>query len=98
MGYYPNKVCCLLNVLTNLGYGMMNSMIGGQLLSKISGGTVSVAVGIIIVALASWVMATFGMHIFQYYERYGPRVLSLRGSLVLTQRFEFSADMLGFRS
>ncbi|KAB8074036.1 hypothetical protein BDV29DRAFT_191250 [Aspergillus leporis] len=70
MGYYPNKVCCLLNVLTNLGYGMMNSMIGGQLLSKISGGTVSVAVGIIIVALASWVMATFGMHIFQYYERY----------------------------
>ncbi|KAF7589608.1 hypothetical protein BBP40_004022 [Aspergillus hancockii] len=70
MGYYPSKICCLLNVLTNLGYGMMNSMIGGQLLSKISGGTVSVAVGIIIVALASWVMATFGMHIFQYYERY----------------------------
>jgi purine-cytosine permease-like protein len=45
-------------------------MVGGQILSKISGGAVSVVVGIIIVALVSLVVATFGMHIFQYYERY----------------------------
>ena len=72
MGYYPSKVCCSLNVLTNLGYGMINCMIGGQLLSKLSGGAVSVVVGIIVVALASLVMATFGMQIFQCYERYEP--------------------------
>ncbi|GAB1212668.1 hypothetical protein ATERTT37_001813 [Aspergillus terreus] len=70
MGYYPSKICCVLNVLTNLGYGMVNAMVGGQLLSKISGGSVSVVVGIVIVSLASFVMATFGMSIFQYYERY----------------------------
>ena len=69
MGYHPSKVCCSLNILTNLGYGMMNCMIGGQLLSKLSGGAVSVIVGIVIVALASWIMATFGMRIFQIYER-----------------------------
>lgn len=69
MGYHPSKVCCTLNILTNLGYGMMNCMIGGQLLSKLSDGAVSVIVGIIIVALASWVMATFGVRIFQIYER-----------------------------
>ncbi|THC91122.1 hypothetical protein EYZ11_009412 [Aspergillus tanneri] len=68
MGYHPSKICCLLNILTNLGYGMMNSMVGGQLLAKLSGGTVSVIVGIVIVALASWAMATFGMRIFQLYE------------------------------
>lgn len=49
---------------------MMNCVVGGQLLSKVSGGHVSVIVGIIIVALASWIMATFGMSVFQFYERY----------------------------
>ncbi|EAW07746.1 putative purine-cytosine permease [Aspergillus clavatus NRRL 1] len=78
MGYYPNKVCCSLNVLTNLGYGMINAMVGGQILSKLSGGSVSVVVGIIIVALASWAMATFGMRIFQIYERFAwlPQLLT----------------------
>ncbi|RAL10483.1 uncharacterized protein BO97DRAFT_349312 [Aspergillus homomorphus CBS 101889] len=70
MGYYPTKVCCILNVMSCLGTGMMSATVGGQLLSKISGGGLSVIVGIIIVALASWTMATFGMQIFQYYERY----------------------------
>ncbi|KKK12559.1 hypothetical protein AOCH_004332 [Aspergillus ochraceoroseus] len=70
MGYHPNKICCFLNVLTNLGYCMMNATIGGQLLSQLSGGAVSVVVGIIIVAVASLVVATFGIHIFQFYERY----------------------------
>ncbi|KAL4755060.1 hypothetical protein BDW72DRAFT_200410 [Aspergillus terricola var. indicus] len=70
MGFNPSKVCCFLNVLTNIGYGMMSSTVGGQILSKLSGGAVSVVVGIIIVALVSLVVATFGMHIFQYYERY----------------------------
>ncbi|KAL4936641.1 hypothetical protein BDV06DRAFT_216525 [Aspergillus oleicola] len=70
VGFNPSKVCCVLNVLTNLGYGMMSAMVGGQILSKLSDGTVSVVVGIILVAFVSLVVATFGMHIFQYYERY----------------------------
>ncbi|KAE8376311.1 hypothetical protein BDV26DRAFT_282764 [Aspergillus bertholletiae] len=98
MGYYPSKVCCSLNVLTNLGYGMVNCMIGGQLLSKISGGAVSVIVGIIIVALASLVMATFGMQIFQYYERYAwfPQLMVL---CIITgsagPQFDFQSSSVG---
>jgi purine-cytosine permease-like protein len=69
MGYYPSKVCCLLNVLTNLGYCMVNCVVGGQILSKVSGGHLSVLVGIVIVAFTSWTMAMFGMRIFQIYER-----------------------------
>ncbi|KAJ5127175.1 hypothetical protein N7448_007954 [Penicillium atrosanguineum] len=38
MGYYPSKVCCALNVFTNLGYCMVNSVVGGQILSRVSGG------------------------------------------------------------
>lgn len=70
MGFNPSKFCCCLNVLTNLGYGMMSAMVGGQLLSQMTDGAVSVVIGIIIVALVSLVVATFGMHIFQFYERY----------------------------
>jgi purine-cytosine permease-like protein len=80
VGFNPSKVCCVLNVLTNLGYGMMSSMVGGQLLSKLTGGAVSVVVGIIIVALLSLVVATFGMHIFQYYERQVRHSLKFRKS------------------
>jgi purine-cytosine permease-like protein len=69
MGYYPAMVCVVLNVLVNLTYGMLNSVVGGQILSKVSGGNVSVIVGIIVVSLASFTMATFGMRLFQFYER-----------------------------
>jgi len=49
---------------------MVNCVVGGQILSKVSGGSLSVLVGIVVVAFTSWVMAMFGMRIFQVYERY----------------------------
>ncbi|KAJ5358953.1 uncharacterized protein N7496_011366 [Penicillium cataractarum] len=70
MGYYPSKVCSALNILTNLGYSMVNCVTGGQILSRVSGGHLSVLVGIVVVALSSWIMAMFGMRIFQIYERF----------------------------
>jgi purine-cytosine permease-like protein len=70
MGYYPSKICSALNILTNLGYCMVNCVTGGQILSRVSGGHISVLVGIVVVALSSWAMAIFGMRIFQIYERY----------------------------
>ncbi|KAJ5227935.1 hypothetical protein N7489_008643 [Penicillium chrysogenum] len=69
MGYYPSKVCIILNLFTNIGYSMVNSVVGGQILSVVSGGHLSVIVGIIIIAVSSWAMALFGMKIFQLYER-----------------------------
>jgi len=55
MGYYPSKIACL---------------IGGQILSAVSGGSLTVVVGIIIVVVISWVVAVFGMSIFHLYERW----------------------------
>lgn len=72
MGYQPSKVCCFLNVFTNVGYSMVNCVTGGQILSRVSGGHISVLVGIVVVAVSSWVMAMFGMKIFQIYERSAP--------------------------
>ncbi|KAL1961952.1 hypothetical protein VTN77DRAFT_733 [Rasamsonia byssochlamydoides] len=70
MGYYPSRICCLLNMVIMLGYGMIDCVIGGQILSAVSDGRMTVIVGIIVVAIVSWLVATFGMRVFQAYERY----------------------------
>lgn len=70
MGYWPAKLPCLLNMILMIGYGTIDCIIGGQILSAVSGGSMSIVVGIVIVALISWVIAVFGMALFQRYERY----------------------------
>ncbi|KAJ9201298.1 hypothetical protein DTO166G4_6017 [Paecilomyces variotii] len=70
MGYYPGKICSLLNLVIMLGYGMIDCVIGGQILSAVSNGRMTVIVGIIVVAIVTLVVAAFGMRIFQAYERY----------------------------
>jgi purine-cytosine permease-like protein len=69
MGYWPSKICVVLNILIMVGYGMINSVIGGQILSAVSGGSMTIVVGIVIVAFISWIVAVFGMAIFHAYER-----------------------------
>lgn len=53
-----------------VGYGTIDCIIGGQILSAVSGGSMSIVVGIIIVALVSWIIAVFGLAVFHIYERY----------------------------
>ena len=69
MGYYPAKICTLLNIILMVGWGTIDCIIGGQVLSAVSGGTMTIEVGIVIVALVELVIAAFGMKIFQFYER-----------------------------
>ena len=52
-----------------LGYGMIDCLVGGQVLSAVSGGSMTVVVGVIIVAFITWIVVVFGMSIFQTYER-----------------------------
>lgn len=70
MGYWPAKLTCFLNMIIMVGYGTISCIISGQLLSAVSGGSMSIVVGIIIVAFISWLVAVFGMAIFHTYERY----------------------------
>ena len=79
MGYHPSKLCCLLNIVILLGYGMIDCVIGGQILSAVGNGSISTAVGIVIVAVISWIVAVFGMSVFHFYERWAfiPQTLVL---------------------
>lgn len=70
MGFYPSKICTLLNIILMVGYGTIDCIIGGQVLSAVSGGHMTIAVGVVIVALVQLVIAGFGLKIFHVYERY----------------------------
>jgi purine-cytosine permease-like protein len=71
MGWWPSKLIVILNIIVMLGYALLVCIIGGQILSAVSpNGSMSVVVGIIIVALITWVVITFGISIIHYYERF----------------------------
>lgn len=69
MGYWPSKLPCFLNIVLMVGYLTVSFIISGQILSAVSGGTMTIAVGIVVVAVVCWVVAVFGMFIFHTYER-----------------------------
>lgn len=87
MGYWPSKLCALLNIFIMLGYGMVDCIVGGQVLSAVSGGGMSVIVGVIIIAIVTWAVVLFGMQLFHIYERYASKtaLYSTRYALVLTR-------------
>ncbi|GES61435.1 nucleoside transporter [Aspergillus terreus] len=70
LGYYLSKVFYVLNTLTMLGYAMVNGILGGQIIFTVSGGHTGVSVGIIVVSVLTWFIATVGMHVFHVYTRY----------------------------
>lgn len=70
MGWWPSKIVVVLNIIVLLGYAMIDCVVAGQILSAVSDGSLSVVVGIIIVALIAWAITTFGYQIFHYYERW----------------------------
>ncbi|KAF6234092.1 hypothetical protein HO173_007511 [Letharia columbiana] len=98
MGYWPAKLICFLNMIIMVGYCTISCIIAGQILSAVSGGSMSIAVGIIITALVSWLVAVFGMAVFQTYERWAwiPQVIVL---LVLAgiacEHFDTSSQSTG---
>ncbi|KAL9628683.1 MAG: hypothetical protein Q9204_005737, partial [Flavoplaca sp. TL-2023a] len=68
MGYWPAKLTTVLNIIIMVGYGTISCILGGQVLSAVSGGRTSVVVGIVIIALICWTIAVFGMKPFHVYE------------------------------
>ncbi|KAL2218931.1 putative nucleoside transporter, partial [Thermoascus aurantiacus ATCC 26904] len=71
MGWWTSKLIVILNLIQMIGYCLIDCVVGGQMLSAVSSnGSMSVAVGIVIIAIISWVVATFGIQLFHYYERF----------------------------
>ena len=58
---------------------MIDCLVGGQVLSAVAGGNVTVIIGTIIVAIITWIVVIFGMSIFHKYERWAwvPQLIAL---------------------
>lgn len=70
-GWYPSKLIVLLNLIILLGYSLIDLVVAGQILSALStNGSLPLVVGIVVVAIISWVVSTFGIKIFHMYMRY----------------------------
>lgn len=69
MGWWPAKLCVLLNLVIELGYGLVDCLVAGFILSAVSGFRMTVIVGIIISAIITWLVATFGIKWFHTFER-----------------------------
>ncbi|KAI9656144.1 MAG: hypothetical protein M1831_004715 [Alyxoria varia] len=71
MGWWPAKLIVILNIIVLLGYSLIDTVIAGQILSAVSpNGSLSVVVGIVITAIMTWVVTTFGYKLLHHYERY----------------------------
>ncbi|KIW09120.1 uncharacterized protein PV09_00062 [Verruconis gallopava] len=71
MGWWPSKLVAVLNIIVMLGYSLIDCVVAGQILSAVSpNNSLSIVVGIVIVALLTWGITTFGYSIFHYYERW----------------------------
>lgn len=70
MGWWPVKLCVLLNLVILIGYSMIDAVVVGQILSAVSSNnSLSVEVGIVIAAILTFLVTTFGIKVFHHYER-----------------------------
>lgn len=69
-GWWPAKLISFLNVITLLGWSVVNCITGGQILASVSDNKVPLVVGIIIISAISLVVAIFGIRFVQLFEDY----------------------------
>ncbi|ETS76829.1 hypothetical protein PFICI_10703 [Pestalotiopsis fici W106-1] len=79
MGYWPAKIPTLLNIVLMVGYCTIDAILGGQMLSAVNGGGLSITVGIVVVQTVCLAVTMFGMKPFHMYERFAwiPQIVVL---------------------
>ncbi|KAL8976305.1 MAG: hypothetical protein Q9205_007656, partial [Flavoplaca limonia] len=73
VGYWPSKIVCVLQIILQIGWGVISCIIAGQMFSAINGKGLSVAVGCVIAALLIGLIAMFGIACLHVVERAHPR-------------------------
>jgi NCS1 nucleoside transporter family len=69
-GYYLVCVPVILNLATLTGFCIIDSVIGGQTLSAVTGGHMSSTVGVVIMAILAMLVCFCGFNVLHTYERY----------------------------
>ena len=69
-GFWGAKLCAVLNVLVAGGFAVVNCVVVGQILSAVSDYTISITVGIVIIAIISYIISVFGFRLIHTFEKY----------------------------
>lgn len=70
MGWWPNKIIAFLNTVQQIGWSAVGCITGGIALQAVSGNTIPIAVGIVIIAVVSLLVSFVGLKVILVYERY----------------------------
>ncbi|KAJ6105117.1 hypothetical protein N7523_010191 [Penicillium sp. IBT 18751x] len=70
MGWIPSRLCVALNFVIMLGYGIIDILAAGVIMSAVNGKGMSVIVGVIVAAAISLVVCVVGIRLFHIYERW----------------------------
>lgn len=69
-GFYGAKLCSILNVVVGGGFAVVNIVVVGQILAAVSDYTMTIVVGIIIIAIISYIVSIFGFKLIHTWEKY----------------------------
>jgi len=69
-GWYPAKIVAALNVISQIGWSSVGCITGGQALSAVSDGKVSLVLGIVIIAVGALVFIFFGLRAILALNKY----------------------------
>ncbi|KUJ19432.1 uncharacterized protein LY89DRAFT_642482 [Mollisia scopiformis] len=92
-GYYGAMIIAALNNLTNIVYGVLDCILGGQTLNTLSKGRLPTIAGMVIMGLVPWFLGTAGFKYIHYYERVawiGPTIVFISFLAVGASHFETS--------
>lgn len=68
-GWWGAIILACANVIACMGWSMVNSIVGGQVITTLSNDKVPLVVGVILIALISLIVALLGYKFVHYYER-----------------------------
>ncbi|KAI5367101.1 Putative purine-cytosine permease, vitamin B6 transporter Tpn1 [Septoria linicola] len=95
-GWYPSKLIVVLTLIIFMGYILIDAVVGGQILSAVADGRLSVIVGIVIVCAITWVVSTFGYILSilsgvagQNFDLYGNPSAGLSSNVIAGNRLSF---------
>jgi purine-cytosine permease-like protein len=69
-GLYVVGIVTLLNLATTTGWAIVSAIVAGQTLSAVSGGSISWAIGIVIISLTGLTISFMGYKVVYTYERF----------------------------
>ncbi|KAJ9298858.1 hypothetical protein DTO271G3_3100 [Paecilomyces variotii] len=69
-GFWGAKLCSVLNVVVGGGFAVVNAVVVGQILSAVSDYHMSIIVGVVIIAVISFILSVFGFRLIHTFEKY----------------------------